>query len=129
MKKIILSLIISLAAITSCSTTDSLKAGTGGSSFEIRGKTYDQIWKAVNRVASSTLSITESNKQTGTVKGEKSAGLTTWGEVAGIFVTPSTNGSPVYTIEIQSLKRSSLQLTGQDWVMTLKSGILAELDQ
>ena len=34
----------------------------------------------------------------------------------------------MYTIEVQSLKRSSMQITGQDWTMTMKSGILAELD-
>lgn len=130
MKKILITLAFAFAALTGCSTTDSLKAGTGGSSFEVKGKTYDQVWRAVNKVvAGSSLAITESNKQTGTLKAEKGAGLTTWGEVVGIFVTPPNNGSQVYKIEVQSLKRSSLQLTGQDWTKTMQSGILAELDQ
>ena len=113
---------------TGCSTTDSLKAGAGGSSFEVRGKSYDEIWKAANRTASRSLTIVESNKAAGSLKAEKAAGLATWGEVVGVFVTPSANGSPSYTIEIQSVKRATYQMTGQDWTMTLKSGILAELD-
>ena len=111
-----------------CSTTDSLKAGTGGSTFEVRGKSYDEVWKAVSRTASRSLTIVESNKEVGTIKAEKSAGIATWGEVVGIFVRPVGGAAAVYTVEVQSLKRSSLQITGQDWTTTMKSGILAELD-
>lgn len=114
--------------LVGCSTTDSLKAGTGGSSFEVRGKSYDEVWKAINRTASRSLTIVESNKEAGTLKAEKGAGMATWGEVVGVFISPSRSGADVYTIEIQSLKRASLQITGQDWTTTMKSGILAELD-
>ena len=89
--------------------------------------TYDQIWKAVVTTASRNLTIVESNKETGTLRAEKGAGLTTWGEVVGVFVRPSRNGAPVYTVEVQSLKRSKLQITGQDWTSTMISGIKAEL--
>lgn len=53
--------------------------------------------------------------------------MTTWGEVVGIFVHPTSKGAPVYTVEVESLKRSSLQITGQDWTATMISGIKAEL--
>lgn len=115
-------------ALTACSTASSLKPGSGGSTFEVRGSSYDEIWKAANRTASRSLTIVESNKETGTLKAEKGVGMATWGEVVGIFIRPASNGAPLYTVEVQSLKRSKLQLTGQDWTMTMKSGILAELD-
>jgi uncharacterized protein YceK len=115
--------------ISGCATIDTLQPGTGGSTFEIRGKSYDEIWKAVVTTASRSLTIVESNKETGTVRAEKGAGMATWGEVIGIFVRPTSNGSPVYTVEVQSLKRSRLQITGQDWTTTIISGIKAELGQ
>jgi len=117
-----------VAGLVGCSTTDSLQAGTGGSTFEVRGKSYDEVWKAVNRTASRSLTVVESNKDSGTLKAEKGAGMATWGEVVGIFIKPARSGASVYTVEVQSLKRSSLQITGQDWTTTMKSGILAELD-
>lgn len=117
-----------MVGLFGCSTTDSLQAGTGGSTFEVRGKSYDEVWKAINRTASRSLTIVESNKEAGTLKAEKGAGMATWGEVVGVFVRPARSGAPVYTVEVQSLKRSSLQITGQDWTTTMKSGILAELD-
>ena len=115
--------------ISGCATVDTLQPGTGGSTFEIRGKSYDEIWKAVVITASRSLTIVESNKETGTVRAEKGAGMTTWGEVVGIFVRPTSNGAPVYTVEVQSLKRSRIQITGQDWTTTIISGIKAELGQ
>lgn len=116
-------------SISGCATVDTLQSGTGGSTFEVRGKTYDEIWKAVVRTASRSLTIVESNKESGTLRAEKGAGMATWGEVVGIFVRPTSNGAPVYTVEVQSLKRSRLQITGQDWTTTMISGIKAELGQ
>lgn len=116
-------------SISGCATINTLQPGTGGSTFEVRGKSYDEIWKAVVRTASQSLTIVESNKKTGTLKAEKGAGFATWGEVVGIFVRPTSNGAPVYTVEVQSLKRSRVQITGQDWTLTMISRIKAELDQ
>ncbi len=115
--------------ISGCATINTLQPGMGGSTFEIRGKSYDEIWKAAIVTASRSLTIVESNKETGTLKAEKGAGMATWGEVIGIFVRPSSNGAPVYTIEVESLKRSRIQITGQDWTMTMIFGIKAELGQ
>ena len=98
-----------------------------GSTFEVRGKSYDEIWNAVVITASRSLTIVENNKETGMLKAEKGVGLASWGEVVGIFVRPTTKNAPVYTVEVQSLKRSKAQITGQDWTATMISGIKAEL--
>ena len=121
-------LVLSLVVVlTGCATTDSLQPGTGGSSFEVRGRSYDEVWKAVVTVAGRSLTIVESNKEAGILKAEKGVGLTTWGEVVGIYVQPARSGAAVYTVEVQSLKRSRAQITGQDWTTTMVSGIRAEL--
>lgn len=119
-------LVVALS-ISGCATVDTLQPGTGGSTFEVRDKNYDEIWKAVVTTASRSLTIVESSKETGTLRAEKGAGMATWGEVVGIFIRPTSNGAPVYTVEVQSLKRSRLQITGQDWTTTMISGIKAEL--
>ncbi len=128
MKYLTIAIIIATNLIAGCATTDSLKPGTGGSSFEIRGKSYGEIWKAVVATASRSLTIVESNKSTGILKAEKGAGIATAGEVVGIYVIPATEGASVYTVEVQSLKRSQLQITGQDWTTTMIAGIKAELN-
>lgn len=119
--------LLAVLVLAACATTDSLQPGTGGSSFEVRGKSYDDIWKAVVTVAGRSLAIVESDKAAGILKAEKGVGLTTWGEVVGIYVRPATSGAAVYTVEVQSLKRSRAQITGQDWTTTMVSGIKAEL--
>jgi hypothetical protein len=67
-----------------CATIDSLQPGRGGSTFEIHGKTYDEVWNAAVRTASRSLTIVESDKASGTLKAEKGVGMATWGEVVGI---------------------------------------------
>ena len=129
MRRWIFCLFVALS-ISGCATIDTVQPGTGGApTFEVRGKSYDEIWKAVVRTASRSLTIVESNKETGTLRAEKGVGMATWGEVVGIFVRPTNNGAPVYTVEVQSLKRSRVQITGQDWTSTMSSGIKVELDQ
>jgi hypothetical protein len=118
---------LAILVLAACATTDSLQPGTGGSTFEVRGKSYDDIWKAVVTVAGRSLTIVESDKSAGVLKAEKGVGLTTWGEVVGIYVRPATGGATAYTVEVQSLKRSRAQITGQDWTTTMVSGIKAEL--
>ena len=122
-------LLLALALLQGCATIDSPQPGAGGSTFEVRGKTYDEVWRAANAVASRSLTIVESSKGTGTLRAEKGVGLTTWGEVVGIFIRPSANEAPVYTVEVQSLKRSRFQITGQDWTLTVVAGMKAELGQ
>lgn len=119
---------LSVFLFAGCATVDSLGKGRGGSTFEVKAKSYDEVWKAAVRTASRSLTIVESDKEAGTLKAEKGAGMATWGEVVGIFITPTKNGATSYTVEVLSLKRSSMQLTGQDWTMTIRSGILAELE-
>lgn len=94
----------------------------------MKAKSYDEVWKAAIRTTTRSLTIVESNKEEGFLKAEKGAGLLTWGEVIGIFITPAKNGANSYIVEVQSMKRASGQFTGQDWTMTIKSGIQAELD-
>ncbi|MBW2569926.1 MAG: hypothetical protein JRE47_11325 [Deltaproteobacteria bacterium] len=127
MKRWIICLFV-IMSISGCATIGSLQPRTGGSTFEVRGKSYDEIWKAVVKTASRSLTIVESNKEAGNLRAEKGAGMATWGEVVGIFVRPTKNGAPVYSVEVQSLKRYRLQITGQDWTSTMISGIKAELD-
>lgn len=115
--------------ISGCATINTPRPGNGGSTFEVRGKSYDEVWKAVVTTASRSLTIVESNKESGTLRAEKAAGMSTWGEVVGIFVRPTNGDSSVYTVEVQSIKRSRLQITGQDWTMTMIAGIKVELGQ
>lgn len=72
MKRLIAAL--AMLVLTACATTDSLQPGTGGSTFEVRGKTYDDIWKAVITVAGRSLTIVENDKSAGILKAEKGSG-------------------------------------------------------
>ncbi len=126
MKKIILAVMILAFSAIGCATIDTLQPGTG-EKFTIQGKSYDEIWNAAIKTAKISLTIVSSNKGHGSIRAEKGAGLATWGEVVGIFITPATNGASTYIVEVQSQKRLKGQITGQDWTETMTAGIKAEL--
>lgn len=125
MKKLISVLLFGLCA--GCATVGTLQPGSGGSTFEVTGKRYDEVWKASVRGMSTNLTIVESDRASGTIKSEARAGMTTWGEVVGLFIRPTTADAGRYTLEVQSLKRSRLQITGQDHEPAVIAVIKAEL--
>ena len=123
---------IALAALiflTGCATTNTLQAGNSGSTkFTVTGKTYNEVWKATVRAMSNNLTIVEKSKENGFVKSEKGVGLATWGEVVGVFISPANKPAEKYQIEVQSYKRSRLQITGQDWTQSIVTAIETELE-
>jgi hypothetical protein len=79
------------------------------------------------KVATQNLTVVESDKAGGVLKAKGGIGLTTWGEVVCIFITPAEKESDRYTVEVVSKKRSKLQITGKNWEPTIISGIKTEL--
>ena len=129
MKKIILAACLS-TFLVGCATTNTLQAGKGDSTkFTVENKTYDQVWKSSVKAMSNQLIIVEKSKENGVIKAEKGVGMATWGEVVGVFISPANKPAPKYTVEVQSYKRSRLQITGQNWTQSIVTAIEADLDQ
>lgn len=116
---------------TGCATINTLQPNaSGGTKFTVDNKTYDQVWKAsVKTMSGSQLTIVDKSKENGYIKAEKGVGMATWGEVIGVFISPANKPSDKYTVEVQSFKRSRIQLTGQDWTQKIVTGIENELEQ
>ena len=110
-----------------CATMSSLQPSAGGETFQVQGRTYDQVWNAAVETAGVSLTIDQSDKATGTIKAEREASATSWGEVVGIFIRPSKPGASAYTVEVESMERDKLQLTGENWAQTMVTGIKARL--
>lgn len=113
---------------SSCQTISSLHSGGGGTIFIVKYKKYSEVWKSANHVVSQQLTIISAEKDLGVIKAEKGAGLFTWGEVVGVFISPTEESSPIYTVKVQSLKRSTYQITGQNWESTIVQGMKSELE-
>ena len=125
MKNILALLLVCVCS--GCATVDTLHPGSGGSTFQVHGKSYDEIWKASVRAMTSNLTIVESDKASGNIKSEARAGIATWGEVVGLFIRPLPANPASYTVEVKSLKRSRGQITGQNWEPSVVANIKAEL--
>lgn len=118
--------ILALLTIQGCATIDSVRPGAGAK-FNITNRKYSEVWNAAIRTVTRSLTIVQQNKSIGVIKAEKGAGLSTWGEVVGVFIKPASDSNE-YSIEVVSEKRSRHQITGQNWEQTIVSGIKAELE-
>ncbi len=126
MKTIVLSLLVIFPLLAAgCAGMDSLQPGSG-TKFDAPNKSFDEVWKAAITVVTRSLTIVESNKESGVIKAEKGVGVASWGEVVGVFITRSSEGKG-FRVEVLSKKRSQLQVTGQDWEQTIVEGMKAEL--
>jgi hypothetical protein len=119
--------LIILIVASGCADVESLVPGRG-SSFSVSDRDYNEIWKAAVKVVGRSLTIVDSDKGSGRIRSEARAGAMTFGEVIGVFITPTLSGKRLYTVEVISLKRYQVQITGQNWEPTIIAGIKAELD-
>lgn len=123
-----IAIVIIACAVSACSTIDGIEPGDEGITVDAKGKSYDEVWRASVRAMSTNLAIVESDKAQGVIKAEVPAGFATWGEVVGLFVSPASNAARSYSIHIVSKKRSTYQITGQNWAPSVAARIKAELD-
>ena len=113
--------------LSSCATIEDLRPGTG-SVIDIKGRTYDQIWKAAVKATNKNLTIVYNNKSRGEIRAEAAAKIASWGEVVGVFITPTTPRASKYTVEVVSQTRSKIQMTGQNWERSILASIQVDLD-
>ena len=116
------------AGASACSTIDSLEPTDSGITLEVAHKPYAEVWKSSVNAMSTNLAIVEMDKRAGVIKSEAPAGMATWGEVVGLFISPATKTSDRYTIHIVSKTRSTYQITGQNWAPSVAARIQADLD-
>jgi hypothetical protein len=117
-----------ILSVSACSTVEGLQPSDTGITVNVSNKTYNEVWKSSVSAMSTNLAIVEMNKDAGVIKSEAPAGMATWGEVVGLFVTPVTPTAQSYSIRVVSKKRSTYQITGQNWAPSVAARIQADLD-
>ncbi len=104
---------ILMLLVSACVSTDSLQPNRGGTSFIVRGKTYEQIWNAATKAMSTDMQIVESHKPSGAIKSR--VGSAPNGKVVGFFIQPTTPSAD-YTITVVSKKWALREdLSARDW--------------
>lgn len=116
------------SGMTACSTIDGLQPTDKGITVAVENKSYAEVWRSSVNAMSTNLAIVDMDKSTGVIKSEAPAGMATWGEVVGLFITPTTKVADSYQIRVVSKTRATYQLTGQNWAPSVVARIQADLD-
>jgi hypothetical protein len=114
--------------VSACSTLDGIEPSDKGITIDAKNKSYDEVWKSSVSAMSTNLAIVDIDKAQGVIKSEAPAGMGTWGEVVGLFITPTSKAERSYSIHVVSKKRSTFQITGQNWAPSVAARIKADLD-
>lgn len=111
--KIILQTLLCLL-LASCASTDDLQLSNGkGKYFIVKGRSYEQIWRAATVAMSTEMKIIDSHKPSGVIKSKVVNG--TQGKVVGFFIQPTDEQAPNYTITIVSKKPFQTEFVDRDW--------------
>jgi hypothetical protein len=120
-----------LLLLVGCATINSPTPGDG-TPFEVRGHSYAAVWSAaVHTLERRDLVIVIADREAGVLRSESRADQNRWssGEVIGIFIRPTRPDAERYVVEVHSLKRSRVQLTGPDWTQSIITGMKADLGE
>ncbi len=98
-------------------------------SFTIHGKSYDEVWSEIERVAERNLTIVDSNKLFGTLKATRGVLMGPWGDVVIFSVKPPNSGAAEYSISLKSTNQPDSQLPTNDWAHTMVLKIKSDLGQ
>jgi hypothetical protein len=121
---------IAIMLIAGCtSAVPAEGAGANDITFDIQGKTYDEVWSAIESVSGQSLTITERNKAAGILKATRGVVMGPWGNDVEFSVRPAHNGAPEYLVELESTKQRASRLPTEDWANTMEYKIKAELGQ
>lgn len=104
-------------------------AGANEITFDIQGRTYDEVWSAIESVAGQGLTITERDKSAGTLKATRGVLMGPWGNDVEFSVRPAHSGASGYLVELESTKQRDSRLPTEDWANTMEYKIKAELGQ
>lgn len=104
-------------ALTACAvpvSIDSLQPGDGGgATFEITGRTYEQVWNAARLAMSNDMTLVEAHKPTGVIKSRVVKG--TPGKVVGFFIKPTEEHARTYTVTVVSRKPLQTEFVDRTW--------------
>ncbi|MGO8754273.1 MAG: hypothetical protein ACLQHK_03475 [Gallionellaceae bacterium] len=115
--------------IAGCTSAASTDAESSEVTFEVQGKTYDEVWSALERVAGQSLTIIDENKAAGSLKASRGVVMGPWGNEVEFSVRPAHSGASQYSIELESTKQAESRLPTSDWANTMVYKIKAELGQ
>ena len=101
-----------------------------GTTFEITGRDYPEIWQtAVVVLSNFGLSITELNEAGGKVQAFRGMTWNSNGENVALYITPPRSGEKKYSVEVVSVKASKVQITGPDWEPKIEAAMKEKLGE
>ena len=113
--------------VSGCASSSSISP-RDGTSFQVRDRSYAEVWKAAILTVSSVGAIESQNRSRGEVRGHRGATAWSWGEAIGVFIDPADEDARNFTVTAVSEHIAQGQITGQDFTYSMIATLKAHLD-
>jgi hypothetical protein len=109
-------LIIALAVslISACSGPASLNA--------------QEVWNAAVAAVTSQLKVLSQDPAAGEIRAEESVATAQYGELVGVFISPTSATATSFTVSVDSHQRDPFQSSPQDWRQKIIADMKAQLN-
>ena len=85
------------------------------SDFEVEGKEYKRVWDIAEGILKENFKIVESDKEKGTLKGDRRPFSDSWGEIVTIAINPANIESEKYSVEVVTNTKKPSLFSGYNW--------------
>jgi hypothetical protein len=119
-----------LCGLAGCATAGTVRSGVEsgrGTTRVYDGATFDEVYAAALKVMGDKFVLTNESRDRGLIEAEAPVSAFSWGEVIAVRVA-RLEVSQVKVTAL-SLKRARLQVTGQNWELSIVLAIASELER
>lgn len=110
--------------VSGCTTLADAQAGRGSGTLRDYGQPIEKVWPAtLVSTQAAGLTVVSSTRETGTILGQGTIGLFTWGENVAIYVTAA--GPSRTRVEVISKAAVATNITATNW----ERRVFEQLDQ
>lgn len=124
-KKVSIS-ILSIIALSSCSSPSTIQPGDG-KSFIVTDRSYSEVWEASVLTIGSIGAIESYDRERGEIRGFSPIAGFSWGNSIGVFIYPPIENSRNFTVSVVGVRSNQVQITGTDYTRTMEVMLKSKL--
>jgi len=119
--------IVAALLIAGCLRTERMRPSENGVWIGVKDKSYDEVWKAANKVIGKRFKVTNADREMGTISATDNKWNFLWNEEVAFFVWPTDNSGVGYSVDVGSYVGSIWKENRQDWKKVIIEDLKKEL--
>ncbi|NKB57118.1 MAG: hypothetical protein GKS00_12385 [Alphaproteobacteria bacterium] len=122
-----LTVLIAVLLVAGCLRDDRLRPSENGVWIGVKNTSYDDFWKAANKVMAKRTNVAHSDQEMGQIVGRGNKGGGLWNDSVAFFVWPTDNSDAGYSVDVGGYVGSVWSELSPDWKKVIIDDLRKEL--